>query len=267
VYNGKDFLPADYESKMFEKRIRQQIGFRKYDPEAVVFIDGGFRETVTTEFFLVPENGEIPTPTETVDKPVIPTDKTFLFDKTHVYFNNEYDIYGGINEEDEFLLPSVKARLEAERIAREEEWAREKNLEEPNEIDSNEAAYEQTENPEEISEDYKPTAEEIEEAKYSWAKENFGEMIEKQKDSRGVIVFYADDQYYDVSKLQARFEEGKQLIAKKSGISPNKMEIIFGGYRDNIQLEFWIVPKKGKNPTPSPQERKIEDENTFFNQP
>lgn len=262
LYKGKDFLPADYESNLYGKRIKQQIAFRKYDSSRIVFIDGGFRESVTTELFVVPENGEIPSPTETVEKPLIPTDKTFLYDSANFDFYNALDVYE--ENEDDFLLPSVIARLEAERLAYEEEQARENSLEEQTEVDSNEITNVQIEVEQEVEEENKPTPEEIEEAKFHWAKENFGEMIKKQEDSHGVIVFYADDQRYDLSKLHIRFEEGKQRIAKQTNISPNKIEIMFGGYREFVMLEFWIVPKNGKPPTLKPDERQKE-ENTVLN--
>lgn len=265
LYKGKDFLPASYESDVYGRRIKQQISLRKYDSGRIVFIDGGFRESVTTEFFLVPENGEIPTPTDTVEKPLIPTDKTFLFDSANFDFYNVFDGYEGTDEEDFFLLPSVKARLEAEGLALEEEQARENSLEEPTEIDSNETTNVQIEVEQEVEEESKPTPEEIEEAKFYWAKENFGEMIKEQKDSHGVIVFYADDQYYDLSKLQTRLDEGKQRIAKQTNISPNKIEIMFGGYREFVMLEFWIVPKNGKPPTLKPDKSPKENENTVLN--
>ncbi|MCD9187695.1 MAG: hypothetical protein LUM44_14845 [Pyrinomonadaceae bacterium] len=266
LYKGKEILPANYDSNTYEKRIKQQIEFRKYDPDRIVIIDGGFRETVTNEFFLVPENSEIPVPTETIEKPLIPTDKTFLFDSLNFYIDDDSNGYTDSDEEDEFLLPSVKVRSEAEQLAAKEE-ARAYEIENQTENESNEETNNDDSVPSgETEEEFKPTPEQIENAKFYWAKESFGEMIKRQKGSQGVIIFYADDQYYDLSKLQMRLEEGKKRIAERTEISSNNIQIIFGGYRNFMQLEFWIVPKNCKPPIPNPTERPAEssEEDTEF---
>ena len=74
-----------------------------------------------------------------------------------------------------------------------------------------------------------------------------------------MIIFYADDAYYDVSKLQNLIEEGRRKIAEAGKISPDKIQVVYGGYREMVQAEFWIVPKKGESPLPKPEERPIEE--------
>ncbi len=76
-----------------------------------------------------------------------------------------------------------------------------------------------------------------------------------------MIIFYADDAYYDVSKLQSHIEDGRRRIAEAAKISPDKIQVIFGGYRNFIEAEFWIVPKRGEMPKPKPEEKLIEEEN------
>ena len=60
---------------------------------------------------------------------------------------------------------------------------------------------------------------------------------------KGVIIFYADDLEYSTGKLWNLVEEGKQKISEQSKISPDKIQLLFGGYRDSIQMEFWVMPK------------------------
>ncbi len=31
----------------------------------------------------------------------------------------------------------------------------------------------------------------------------------------------------------------------------------FGGYRNSVEAEFWIMPKKGEFPQPTPEQREI----------
>ena len=228
-YQGKDVLPAEYETNLDERRARNYITFRNQDPSRLTFIDGGFREEVSTELWLVPNGAEPPMPTDTIPTPTIPTDKTFLYDKKNLWGGEVGDLL------DEYILPSVKAQKEAEQMAYEQENPTEEIIEEA-------AAEPETPAVEEQDEIEQPTPEEIEEARFYWANEKFGELIKNQKDSRGVIIFYADDAYYDVGKLQNHIEEGKRRIAEASKISPDKIQVVFGGYRTEIEAEFWIVP-------------------------
>ncbi|HSK71097.1 MAG TPA: hypothetical protein VK892_05345 [Pyrinomonadaceae bacterium] len=250
-YQGKDTLPAEYEFNRTERLFRMHIRQRHFNPTRLVFVDGGFRESHSAELWIVPPGAESPTPTNTIPKPEIPTDKTFLYDRDNLSNDYEDDLL------DEFILPEVKAKQEAERMNYEAEL-------ESEETDEENAAETETQADEEKSEDEEaeieqPTSEEIEAIKFSWANERFGELIENRKDSTGVIIFYADDAHYDVGRLQSHIEEGKRRIVEASKISPAEIQVIFGGYRHSPQAEFWIVPKKGEFPVATPEERPIEE--------
>lgn len=245
IYHGKNQLPASIDSNLMEKRIRDQIRFLRLDASRIVFVKGGFRDEIMTELFLVPNGAAAPEPTDTIPAPITPKDKAFLYGNSTLY-NDYYDFTN------EFILPSVAARMEEEnRLAEEAAETEELNSEE-----SIEAKVETVEVTFEIE---KPTPEEIEEAKFSWVNERFGELIKKQKGSSGVIIFYADDAYYDVGKVRNLIEEGKRKIAEASNISVGKIQVVYGGYRNMIEAEFWIVPKKGESPTPRPEERPVEE--------
>ena len=244
TYQGKNALPAEYGVSAYEKIIKNYISFRNFNASRITFLNGGFREELSTELWLVPSGASEPTPTDTVSAPVMPKDKTFLYDKN--LLSGDYDFL------DEFILPSVKARTEeANRLAEEQAKAEESNSEQPVKTE--------VETVEDDFEAEKPTPEEIEEAKFSWVNEKFGAIIKKQKGSSGVIIFYADDAYYNVSELQNLFEAGKRKIAEANKISAAKIRVLYGGYRDTIEAEFWVVPKKGESPTPRPDERIVEE--------
>jgi len=245
VYQGKNELPANRNLYLMEKRIQDEMRLQALDSARIVFVRGGFRNEIATELFRVPSGAAAPEPTDTISAPTTPKDKTFLYD-SKILYDDYYDFTN------EFILPSVTARIEEEnRLAEEQAKAEESN--------SEEAIEPKVEAVEENFEIEKPTPEEIEEAKFSWVNEKFGEIIKKQKDSRGVIIFYADDAYYDVVGLKSLIEAGKQKIAEFNKIPVAKIQIVYGGYRDMVQAEFWIVPKKGESPTPRPEERPVEE--------
>lgn len=64
----KDFLPAVGESKYRMTVLRNHFKFRKFPADKISVIDGGFRETFTMEFWIIPNGAESPAPTPTLDK-------------------------------------------------------------------------------------------------------------------------------------------------------------------------------------------------------
>ena len=74
-----------------------------------------------------------------------------------------------------------------------------------------------------------------------------------------MIIFYADDQIYDIGRLQTFIDEGRRKIIRKSNLAPAKIQILFGGFRNSAEAEFWIMPKNGAFPTPTPEERPVEE--------
>jgi hypothetical protein len=250
VYQGADVLPAEYDSSQFSRRIKQTIAFRKFDASRITIVNGGFRDEAAAELFIVPHGASAPKPSRTVAKPALPKNKTYLHDIE--YFTLPY------GSEDEiltdFILPHVKAEnTERERLA-EEEWKREN----PDaKEDENPFAANQTEAENSIEE---ATQEELDFAKFFWLSGNFGDAIKRQKGARGVIVFYADDLYYDANKLQTFIEEGRNRTADEAKIGRAKIQVVFGGYRTRTQAEFWVVPKKGAPPIPAPEQREAPDE-------
>jgi len=59
-------LPRKGEANSRVELIKQHFKFLAYPPEDIVFINGGFRENLTVEFWLVPKNAEPPEPTPTL---------------------------------------------------------------------------------------------------------------------------------------------------------------------------------------------------------
>ena len=243
VYQTESVLPANYDS--LARIYRNYVRFRRFDANRIEIISENFRKEQTTELWTVPNGVDSPKPSNTIPKPTTPIDKAFIFD------NNTLSYYEDAIMSDEFLLDSVKARSEAEQIAEEQE----NNLEETAEEISNET---EVQNVVEDPEIEQRTTEEIDAEKFHWANEKFGEVIKNHKDSRGLIIFYADEQEYDLGKIQTHIEQGVRRITKSAEISPDKIQVIFGGYRNFIEAEFWIIPKKAEQPQPKPEEREVE---------
>lgn len=201
---------------------------RGIDPSRLSYVNGGFRPKITTELWIIPERGELPKPTNVVSKPIVPTDKISIYNKTYLFAPYED------SEPYDFLLASVKAEYDKTQ----KEWEAEFGNEETKDIESP-----------------KISKKEKEDLELFWAESNYGKIIKNQPDSKGVIIFYLDDTRLDIKKVRKNLEKGRRRIAKESGISANKIEIIYGGYRDWVQADMWIVPKNIDKPKLTPEKR------------
>jgi len=266
IYKGADILPSDYgaDSSPMRNLLSNQITFLRLDESRVTFVDGGFRKSLATELWLVPPGFPPPGATDTVEKPTMPTDKTFLWGRSTIYPDNQ-----GTPEE-EFILPSIKSKLEAEARLAEIEEARmeaeaaaasdETDPEPADEVSDESEANDSQDYADEIGEEEQLSPEEIQEQRFSWANIRLGEEISRRDKNTAVLIFYADNHYYDLKKVEEFIKEGRDKIAKESKVDPKLIKIIFGGYRDSIQAEFWIVPPKGAPPKPTPAERRSQQD-------
>ncbi|MBL8181436.1 MAG: hypothetical protein JNL64_07450 [Blastocatellia bacterium] len=256
TYLGANALPGEVLHDPMKSRILRYLAIQKYDTSRIVFIEGGYRETLSTEFWIVPLGAAPPKPSNTVLKPAVSKHKTILWAKSFVY-----------TEEDsmsEFELPEVQARLDEENrlaaLALQEEDA-----ESSSEIGSTDTSSETIESDpvtvDEESED-SLTPEQIKELRFNWVNLSFGSAIAERKNSKGVIIFYADDKTYDIAKLQNFIAEAVTLISEEGNIRSDRIQVVFGGFRDNIQAEFWIVPANSELPIPKPDERPTQDRET-----
>ena len=256
TYVGVDFLPSQVEDPPMARQIRQSMAFRKYDMGRIVFISGGLRETQGTEFWLVPEGAIPPEPTKTVPKPKVSKNTTILWAKSWV--TTEVEVLS-INE---FILPEVQAKLDEESRLADIETDIE-NAKNDQQVDLNSAGFsddqsEQSTVDDEATEEEQLSPEEIREQRFAWVNKKFASQIASRKESHGVIIFYADDLYYDISKIQQFVEQARNIITLDAKISPNSIQVLFGGYRDMAEAEYWLVPKGGSKPEAKPEERPIE---------
>jgi hypothetical protein len=227
-YQKIDALPGDYGSPLIFRSVENAFRFLRIDQSKVKLVFGGFRKKEGGELWIVPNGAEEPQPTDILPKPEIPTDRTFLFGKKYLinYYLEEQAPF-------EFLLNSTqKEHLEMEN-----------EIEEENKKDGiTDSTSVETET---------LSKEEIEEAKFFWKPSNFGEFLKNQKDLTGIIIFYGDEEYYDIQAIHTHLVEGRERIAQESQISTDRIKIIYGGYRGRVEADFWVVPKAGQSPKPT----------------
>lgn len=208
--------------------------FRRFDPSRITFIRGGFRQGVHNELWVVPYGGKLPEPSNSLPAPKIPKNVAFLYDKEHLYFGDHssslYDL----------VLQSV---LDKERLEIEED------LEEGSDVED------QTDADVEID---GRTPEEIEETRFRWVSIMFGGHLTKNPKTSGVVIYYADDEYYDLGKFSAFIQSGIARITETEKGSAGRIKLIYGGYRSTPEVEYWVIPQNGKLPEPTPEERQAD---------
>ena len=148
----------------------------------------------------------------------------------------------------DFMLPEVRSRLDAEPVSQDElpvyDSVPEYSNDEP--VDTSETV---------VGEDGVTDLDELNKLNYSWAKKKYGEALKKDPTARGVLVLYADENYYDIGRLTIFVEDGRDRIAAGSEIDAGRIQIVYGGYRGLAQIELWIVPEGQNMPELKPENR------------
>lgn len=255
TYRSAEALPGERDLDRMAANGISHLKMRGLDLSRVVFVDGGFRNEAAAELFVSPAGSIPPQPTATVEKPKV-SPGTVLWARSGIgAYSDEMDM----SLLDEFILPEVVRLREEERRREEMEWALE-NGEDTAENDgqSIDSDFEPGDAADEA--DSELTAEEIYNARFSWINDGIASQVAEKEGSRGVIVFYADDQEFDIAKLTEFIKEGRDKIAREADIDFTRIKIVFGGYREFPSAEYYYVPLNGDDPQPKPQERKIVDE-------
>jgi len=162
----------------------------------------------------------------------------------------------GSNYLNEYIRPEVRARLDEEPVgdadssfdpgAADPGASGEQTASEP--AGEGENTEEATQAQRSSSEDAYPTGARLDTLKYSWAKKSYGDAVKSAPTNSGVIVLYADDNYYDIDRLMGFVEEGRNRIAEASTVGGERMQVVFGGYRAVPQIELWVVPQGSPMP-------------------
>lgn len=275
VYGAVDRRFADVEQTELLVRIRGSIARSPHHEARITTIFGGYRRDETAEVYIVPKYGASPEPTWTIGDSGGKKDALLWSTRR---FREEDD------ELDEFVNRALLYRLaEADKFDADESEPVIENTEYndpaytvPN--DSYPITPSNTPEPETLTEtvsepeikspsigvvsqiiETEPTPdvteEEREDIRFSWIASDFADDVKRQDGASGVMIFYADDQFYDISRLHAFIEQGRDRITGKAELDVCQIEVIFGGYRGRAQIEYYIVPEGGKMPEATPEER------------
>src|SRR5687767_7274503 len=145
---------------------------------------------------------------------------------------------GGAGYLNEFVRPEVRGRLDEEPTgdtdagydpsAMDQSAPEEQSQPEPPAGAQEEEA--QAQQPS-TSEDSPAGTARLDTLKYSWATKAFGDAVKAAPTNNGVIVLYADENYYDIERLMGFVEGGRNRIAEISGLGGERIQVVFGGYR------------------------------------
>lgn len=238
-YHGADQLPAEVGSSLNKKRFVMYLNFRRYDASRVVFIDGSFRNTISTELWIVPPGAEPPTPSKTVDPPALPIGTTFLFGREHLFFDDD----------SEFVSDVVRERMRLEN--------------EHEDIESNSEEYDEAADDDIDSDDVDEAQPEGDDDRLLPIAPMIGaslnEFLVKNPRSDLQILFYADDQHYDIEKIRVHLMEVVRDRQKELPELYGRITVRFGGYRSYAIAEHWIVPFGSNPPVATPDQRTIDE--------
>ncbi|HRI05128.1 MAG TPA: hypothetical protein PLL77_15430 [Pyrinomonadaceae bacterium] len=250
AYKGADALPADRDRNRVAERIRESIALQNQDARQLVMIDGGFRKTDGAEFFFVEAGNKPPLPSNTVPPPKTPRGtvlwaKTILTEESSPIeeFVNRAIVYRDLEDDDTDGRPFIPDLPETQpnpSTSQPETWKL--GLFIP-ELTFN------TDNSEKLP----LTAEELDAIRFNWTNKKFAGAVAKTKGSYGIMIYYADDQFYDISRLEPFIAAGRDRMAYAAGIFGESIQIIFGGYRGQPQVEYWLVPADGTRPIAKPE--------------
>ena len=159
----------------------------------------------------------------------------------------------------EFMRPEVRAKLDEEPVgdadagydpgAVEPSSGSDQSPGDPTGENQVEESQQQT-----AGEDAHPTTAKLE-SKFAWAKKAFGDALKADPTTNGVIVLYADDNYYEAARLMEFVERGRDMIAERSGVPGDRIQVVFGGYRSVPQVEYWLVSEGASVPEFKPEDR------------
>lgn len=198
-----------------------------YDQNRMVFVRGGYRREPATELWLIPMGADRPAPGFNDEAPSgIDADRepdTFLYDARGFSKRTLRGFLLNGERKSEFLPDEAPAN---------------------DDPDSD------------IAPEYRPTPEEIESDRYGWIHLGLASRLaNRETTATGIIQFYADERIYDIPRLHDFVAEARKRLAKYGRIAESRFIVVYGGYRPDPEVEFWIVRAGSAPPPLRPNER------------
>lgn len=211
-YRGKNSIPYELSGLPWTLGvIKEHFKFRNFDENRVRFVVAqNIEENERTTFWLISKEYEKKTGSDGYPKQPLSKEKTFLFDKSTLNLK-------GAGFELESILEKPKVKFNKDFLEAKKYF-------------------------EGLSE------EEKEEVLNIWTETFFGKLLKQESDLKGIIVFYADKDYFDIEKLTVMIKRGRKKVQVKYKLSPSKLQIFYGGFRNEPEIELWMMPKGGKFP-------------------
>jgi hypothetical protein len=246
IYSGRYDLPSRV--TIYREHIGHYlVNSRGLEPNRLAMFDGGYREELTIELWIVPKGVPAPEPTDVIDA-TKELDKAFKLEEQYISVPVEE---WSADVEDFELMGEV-----ADETAAGEANANEQPVEE--QTNTAEASAQD----EEVQEATAETQEEEEaDADVWWILKTYARALDKEAKARGHIIFYADREEATFNKVQENVVQAVAQLSRKYGLKAERITMSFGGYRQTPTAELWIVPVNVSLPVPTP-EPEAEDNET-----
>lgn len=79
-----------------------------------------------------------------------------------------------------------------------------------------------------------------------------GSVLKKEEHRRAVLIYYLNDKKSDVQASRDVFEKFVADNAEVNDLDLNRVKIIYGGFRNQSEVESWVVPNDESDPEPTP---------------
>lgn len=86
--------------------------------------------------------------------------------------------------------------------------------------------------------------------------DNFAVQLQNEPNAKGVMIFYGGRRFRKRLPKQgeaaARAARIKPYLVERRGIPSERVMVIDGGYREEFQVELWVIPADVTPPSPTP---------------
>jgi hypothetical protein len=281
VYVGKNDLPA-WTDGILGRAAGYLVNSRGIDEGRLKVVNGGYREERTTELWFVPEHGDPPQPSNTVEHKL---DRTKAYQWDEDAFNVEFEpddtepaeaegADGADADEDAEKTGAPEDAAAEAAAAEEERWEKEAEKyqievvargvfeSEPEEppapgasgegvaADDAAAAAEGVVEPE-----GPPPAGEIRVGLW-WNVEKLADELKAVPDARLCLVYYWGVKNATQERAKELVEQAVVKTGQQLGLKRDRIVVIDGGRSYDPGIEIWVVPPGAEAPRPRPAEKR-----------